>query len=151
MRTRAMTVALALLAGSICGCGYTTRALHRTDVRTVAVPIFESRSFRRGIEYELTRELINLIELRYPDGQIKRPTSKDLVTDVPAGTEYLQHAGGGGGYGPAIERPAAKVQEEVRNGIISLAAARDAYGVALDPDTLELLEDQTALLRSQKG
>ena len=66
MRTRAMTVALALLAGSICGCGYTTRALHRTDVRTVAVPIFESRSFRRGIEYELTRELINLIELRTP-------------------------------------------------------------------------------------
>jgi N-methylhydantoinase B len=94
---------------------------------------------------------LNLIELRYPDGEVKRPTSKDLVTDVPAGTEYVQHAGGGGGYGPAIERPAEKVQAEVRNGIISPQAAREAYGVALDPDTLDLLEDQTAALRAQKG
>ncbi len=31
---------------------------------------------------------------------------------------FLQHAGGG--YGPPCERPAAKVREEVRNGIISM-------------------------------
>lgn len=50
----------------VAGCGYTTDALHRRDVQTVAVPIFESNEYRRGLEYELTRELVNLIELRTP-------------------------------------------------------------------------------------
>ncbi len=91
---------------------------------------------------------LNYIELRYPDGRIHRPTSKDLITGVPAGTEYVQEAGGGGGYGPPAERSAAKVVCEVKDGIISLAAAREAYGVAIDPETLELLEAETAELRT---
>jgi N-methylhydantoinase B len=93
---------------------------------------------------------LNKIELRYPDGRVSRTTTKDLVSDVPAGTLYLQHAGGGGGYGPPGERSARKVQEEVRDGIISLQTARDLYGVALDPKTLELLDEETAALR-QRG
>ena len=93
---------------------------------------------------------LNRIELRYPDGGSYTATTKDLVTGVPAGAEYSQDAGGGGGYGPPRERPAATVCEEVANGIISLEAARSAYGVAIDPDTFELLEEETALLRDAK-
>ncbi len=93
---------------------------------------------------------LNKIELHYPDGKTIRTSSKDLVRDVPAGTFYVQHAGGGGGYGPPTERPAAKVQQEVKNEIISIQVARDLYGVALDPETLEILEEQTASLRTAK-
>jgi len=91
---------------------------------------------------------LNSIELHLPDGQVYRATSKDLVRDVPAGTLYVQAAGGGGGYGSPLERPRELVREEVRNEVISLAAAREAYGVALDPETLEILEEETARLRS---
>jgi len=94
---------------------------------------------------------LNSIELRYPDGKVYRATSKDIVRDVPAGTEYVQAAGGGGGYGPPRERPARKVRDEVRNGVVSLEAARDLYRVALDPETLELLEDETARLRAAEA
>jgi N-methylhydantoinase B len=92
----------------------------------------------------------NKIELRYPDGRVYVPRSKDLIEDIPAGTIYMQEAGGGGGNGPPAERPAARVRDEVRNGLISLDAARDTYGVALDPKTFEILGDETARLRAEK-
>ena len=57
-------------------------------------------------------------------------------------------AGGGGGYGRPSERPAELVRDEVRAGLVSLKVAQDAYKVALDPDTLEILEAQTRTLRS---
>ncbi|MFQ5599790.1 MAG: hydantoinase B/oxoprolinase family protein [Candidatus Krumholzibacteriia bacterium] len=91
---------------------------------------------------------LNRIELHHADGSTSRPTSKDLVQDVPAGTLYVQEAGGGGGYGPPFERPAEKVQEEVKDELVSLQAAREVYGVALDPETFEILEEETARLRS---
>ncbi len=90
---------------------------------------------------------LNSIELRAPSGDVYRPTSKDLVTGVEAGTLYVQEAGGGGGYGDPHKRPATLVQREVRDGIVSLDAARDVYGVVLDPDSLELCEEDTAAAR----
>jgi len=71
---------------------------------------------------------LNKIELVHPDGTNHRLTSKDLVRGVPAGTLYIQHAGGGGGYGDPQKRPVEKVREEVRDGVVSNRAARDAYG-----------------------
>ena len=91
---------------------------------------------------------LNFIELRHPDGETYRCTSKDLVTDVPEGTVYAQEAGGGGGYGDPRQRPAALVAEEVRNGIISREQAREAYGVALEPDGFGVDEKETARLRA---
>jgi N-methylhydantoinase B len=91
---------------------------------------------------------LNRIELTRPDSSHYVTTSKDLVTDVPAGTLYLQDAGGGGGYGPARERPAEKVQSEVRDGIISVKAAREQYGVAVDPKSFELDRAETEKLRA---
>ena len=58
----AILAALVVLSG----CGYTTAGLHRTDVQTVAIPTFQSQEFRRGLEQELTRELVRMIELRTP-------------------------------------------------------------------------------------
>ena len=75
---------------------------------------------------------LNYIELEFPDGTTRRLTSKDLLHGVPKGTQYVQHAGGGGGFGDPRKRPRPLVAEEVRNGFVSPAAARDAYGLATD-------------------
>ncbi|MHC4449124.1 MAG: hydantoinase B/oxoprolinase family protein [Planctomycetota bacterium] len=81
---------------------------------------------------------LNSIELHYPDGEVHRPTTKDLVEDVPAGTIYIQQAGGGGGYGSPRKRPPETVRREVEDGIISVEAARELYGINVDPETIEL-------------
>jgi len=75
---------------------------------------------------------LNRIELRFPDGGTHRPLSKELVEGVPAGTIWWQQAGGGGGYGDPLERPVEKVARDVRNGVVSVAKAREDYGVVLD-------------------
>jgi len=90
---------------------------------------------------------LNKIELHKPDNTIYKATSKDLVAGVPAGTLYIQEAGGGGGFGVPIERPAETVYEEVRDGLISLEAAAEQYGVVIDPETKQLQEDETRRLR----
>ena len=90
---------------------------------------------------------LNFIELHEPDGEVYTCTTKDLVRGVPPGTLYVQQAGGGGGWGDPKKRPARKVAEEVRDGIISLEQAREAYGVILDEKTLELDEEETAKVR----
>jgi len=73
---------------------------------------------------------LNKIELHYPNGEVVVPASKDLITGIPKGTEYVQEAGGGGGYGDPAARPRELVREEVKNGIISPKSARDVYKLA---------------------
>ncbi len=92
---------------------------------------------------------LNFIELHEPDSEVYTCTTKDLVRGVAPGTLYVQQAGGGGGWGDPKKRPAEKVAEEVRDGIISVDKAREAYGVALDGKTLQLDEEETARLRGE--
>jgi len=63
---RALAMVLVAAATLVAGCGYSAAPLHRGDVRTVAVPIFASKEFRRELEFDLTRELVKTIELRTP-------------------------------------------------------------------------------------
>jgi N-methylhydantoinase B len=72
---------------------------------------------------------LNFIRLTYPDGTVRTPRNKDLITGVPAGTRYHQQAGGGGGYGDPKLRDRVKLAEEVRDGVISEDAARRFYGL----------------------
>ncbi len=77
---------------------------------------------------------LNKIELIDADENVRTLTSKDLVTGVPAGTLYVQHASGGGGYGDPTERPRDKVRREVRDGVISPEAAAEHYGLTEEED-----------------
>lgn len=47
-------LALLILACTIMGCGYTVGTDFRQDIKTVAIPIFENETNRRGIEFQLT-------------------------------------------------------------------------------------------------
>jgi len=112
--------------------------------------------FGDGVDYE-TRAFglfggkagsINEMQFRFPDGDSLRPRSKQIVSDIPAGTVLRQVAGGGGGYGDPFLRPPDRVVKEVRNGILSIRKAKEDYGVVLDPETYEFDPAETDRLRA---
>lgn len=104
----------------------------------------EARAFGlfRGKEGSL-----NKLELIYPDGRIHSPKSKDVIREIPKGTIFHEIAGGGGGYGDPLKRPAEKVLKDVRNGFISIEKAREDYGVVIDPKTFKVDMEKTKSLR----
>ena len=67
---------------------------------------------------------------------------------LPAGTEITLELPGGGGYGPPWRRDPARVLADVRDGYVSLEQARAAYGVAIDPKLMVVLDEETAALRA---
>jgi N-methylhydantoinase B len=76
------------------------------------------------------------------------PNAKVLVAQLKAGDAFRIRSGGGGGYGSPLERPIAAVQEDVRQGYVSVKAAQEFYGVVIDPDTLEVDQAATQRLRA---
>jgi len=67
---------------------------------------------------------------------------------VAEGERWVGVSTGGGGYGSPVERPAAIVARDVRDGVISREAAEAAFGVVLGPD-LALDEAATAVARER--
>ena len=59
--------------------GYTSRNLHQPDIKTVCVKMFESQSFRRGTEFELTRALAQRIEMHTPYKVVADERKADTV------------------------------------------------------------------------
>lgn len=55
----------------------------------------------------------------------------------------------GGGYGEALERDPVAVLDDVRDGFVSLDAAREEYGVVIDAATWSVDEQGTKELREQ--
>ncbi len=66
----------------------------------------------------------------------ERRNAKVLTAPLKTGDAYALRSGGGGGFGSPLERAPAAVREDVREGYVTLAAARDYYGVVLEPKTL---------------
>jgi len=63
---------LSLLAVAGCGyhggadSGYHWESLYRPDVRTVAAPIFDNNTFSRGVEFALSKAIVNQLEASTP-------------------------------------------------------------------------------------
>ncbi|MBL4700925.1 MAG: LptE family protein, partial [Phycisphaeraceae bacterium] len=57
---------LMLVTLVLSGCGYTQLDLFSKEYQSVAVPIFQNKTFYRGVEFDLTEALIKEIELRSP-------------------------------------------------------------------------------------
>jgi len=60
---------------------------------------------------------------------------------------YEIYESGGGGYGDPKRRAVERVCDDVRDGLVSVQKARELYGVAIDPATLEVDSAATAKLR----
>jgi N-methylhydantoinase B len=66
---------------------------------------------------------------------------------IRTGDVLVKIGGGGAGVGNPFERDPEKVRDDVMNEMITLQEAREAYGVVLNPKTLEVDLEQTAVLR----
>jgi N-methylhydantoinase B len=75
--------------------------------------------------------------------------AKVLVAHLNEGEAFSLKAGGGGGFGDPFERPAESVAEDVKQGYVSLEAARKLYGVAVDPNTFKVDAPATEALRKR--
>jgi hypothetical protein len=62
------------------GCGYSTKRPFSTDIQTVHVEMFQSKEFRRELEFRLTESLIKRIELDTPYRVAPRNTADALLT-----------------------------------------------------------------------
>lgn len=91
---------------------------------------------------------LNTLRLTFPDGSERDWGSKEAVA-IPKGTVCDSIHGGGAGYGDPHERDPERVVAEVREGLLSGAAARDLYGVAVHLDGSGHDARETARLRGR--
>ena len=92
----------------------------------------------------------NSVALRI-DGKWKTdfPNAKLLVAQLKPGDAHRIRSGGGGGYGSPLDRPVEQVAEDVRQGYVSVQAARDLYRVAVDPRSFKVDAAATKRLRAR--
>jgi Lipopolysaccharide-assembly len=90
---RSILAACLLGASLMCaGCGYTLSndpntatsdyhnpTLYRKDVKTVAVPIFTNKTYYRGVEFGLTKAIINQLETHSPYKVVSRDEADTLL------------------------------------------------------------------------
>lgn len=74
--------------------------------------------------------------VHHADGRISHPPTNSLLR-LNRGDVVEIHTSGGGGFGDPFDRPADAVADDVRAGLVSWTAARETYGVILDPATGE--------------
>jgi Lipopolysaccharide-assembly len=65
----------AAFATTLAGCGYTTRPLYPCTIQTVYVPMFDTKVFRRGLEFQLTEAVCKEIEQKTPYKILKRDSA----------------------------------------------------------------------------
>ena len=79
-------IACATLAVFVCGCGYTVAPSFPQEIRTIEVPIFQSGTFRRGLEFQLTeavhKEIQNRTHFRLVKGGVGDTKLVGRLVDV---------------------------------------------------------------------
>jgi N-methylhydantoinase B len=77
----------------------------------------------------------NEVQLTRNNENIRFPTGKVLAQLLNKGDVYTLRSGGGGGYGSPLDRKLADVEDDVRQGYVSVESAGALYGVAIDQAT----------------
>ncbi|HLN09064.1 MAG TPA: hydantoinase B/oxoprolinase family protein, partial [Xanthobacteraceae bacterium] len=75
---------------------------------------------------------------------------KNVIETLKPGETVTNLNPGGGGYGNPYERPVEKVLWDVKNGLVSIAGAREDYGVVIS-DAASLTVDVAATRRLRDG
>jgi hypothetical protein len=93
MRPRpTMLVLLAAALSALAGCGYNNsggdgsassgyqwKSVYRQDIRSVAVPIFKSTVYQRGVEFSLSKALVQQIEANTPYKVVPRERADTIL------------------------------------------------------------------------
>jgi N-methylhydantoinase B len=82
------------------------------------------------------------------DGTIEMVPAKFDALPLAPGDAFVMRTGGGGGWGDPFQREPTLVLRDVRVGLLTIAQARDAYGVAITADPLVVDQEETARLRT---
>jgi N-methylhydantoinase B len=83
-----------------------------------------------------------------PEGERRELPSK-FCTTIRPGELFRHEVAGAGGFGDPLERDPAAVARDVRNEVVSVAAARADYGVIVEAHSFEVDRAGTARLRDQ--
>ena len=70
-RRTLLTLSAIAVVTALSGCGYMIGGPYDPQIRTVEVPIFESNSFRRGVDLQLTEAVQKQIQMRTPFRVVK--------------------------------------------------------------------------------
>jgi N-methylhydantoinase B len=91
--------------------------------------------------------------VRDPGGPEETPLSSKSTTQLDPGDIVSVRTPGGGGYGDPTERDPDAVLEDVRDGVVTEAKAREAYGVVVDGDEVdaESTRERRGAIRSGSG
>ena len=95
-------------------------------------------------------EKVARVEIVRRDGTVEQ-IDRNCVLTLEPGERFITRSAGGGLWAPPLARAAEKVVEDVREGFVSRAGAREEYGVVLDEETLEIDADATARLPRADG
>jgi len=66
MKTQHAFAFVLAVAALLSGCGYATNDVFRSDIKTVYVQFFDNKTFRRELEVEVTKAVVEEIKLRTP-------------------------------------------------------------------------------------
>jgi N-methylhydantoinase B len=83
------------------------------------------------------------------DGTEETLPSKISRVPVKKGDILIYDTAGGGGWKDPLDRPAEKVQKDVRNGLVSIEKAQRDYGVVLNAADFSIDEAATEKLRRE--
>jgi N-methylhydantoinase B len=75
---------------------------------------------------------------------------KIAARKLRAGDIVRLATGGGGGFGPPVERDPQHVAADVRNGLVTIELAQQLYAVAVDSQTLQVNQEATNALREKQ-
>lgn len=79
--TRRIVVMLLSVGAAVSsGCGYSTRRPFSTDIQSIHVEMFQSKEFRRELEFRLTEAIVKRIEMDTPYRIAPRRIADALMT-----------------------------------------------------------------------
>jgi len=77
---RSLPLPALMIVSLSAGCGYSTKRPFPTDIQTVHVEMFQSKEFRRELEFRLTESIIKRVEIDTPYKIAPRKTADVLLT-----------------------------------------------------------------------
>jgi N-methylhydantoinase B len=83
------------------------------------------------------------------DGETKRRVPRNSLVEMNENQSLILHSAGGGAIGDPFERDPEMVLRDVIDEKVSLEGAREEYGVAIDPETLQIDVEDTIRLRKE--
>lgn len=134
------------------GCGL-THEVEALDHAMTAVVWGEGRKFPAssvgGAFSALSDEKLGRVQVVRSDGTVE-DVSDNCVLTLQPGERFITRSAGGGAVGNPYARLPEKVREDVLQGFVSTAGAREEYGVVLD-ERLDIDLDATERLRTAQG